>query len=85
MPVIVSSYIRANPNDNSFGLPAEPPVAAQPGVLTTQRGKRFSGYHLTHDTSGNVLLFMPPQTWLNQPTIYVERGLTFAKFDFRAP
>lgn len=88
MPVSIGTYIRANPDDKSFGAPPPPPdpqsYPAAP-VLLTQRGERFTGYHLFHDSDENVIFFMPPSAWLNQPRSWSRREMTVGLFDLRAP
>ena len=84
MPVCISAYIRATTADQSFGVPQPPPPQPQAGdVTTTQRDYRFSGYHLFHDSDGNITLFLPPKAWLNQPAVWSRRQLNVGTFDLR--
>jgi hypothetical protein len=87
MPIIVSTYIRAGSSDKTFGVPAPlpQPSGSPDKVFLTQRGERFTGYHLAHDTSGNVIFTMPSQAWLHQPAAWSRRELTVGLFDLRAP
>lgn len=84
MPIVMQTYIRKSPTDNSFGIPPPTAPAEQvPVVLSTQRDYRFSGYHLTRDGDGNIVLTMPPSAWLNQPAMYARQAISTGTFDLR--
>jgi len=88
MPVIIGSFNRSTPTDNSFGVPPAPRPSNEfpaTAVLLTQRGERFAGYHLFHDSSGNLLYFNKPSAWLTQPRSWSARAISYGLFDLRAP
>ena len=86
MPISISYYVRQTPTDNSFGI-APTAQSAEPAAPTilTQRGARFTGYRLAHDSDGNVILSLPPQAWLNQPATWARRSTVIGEYDLRAP
>jgi len=85
MPIIIGTFNRV-PGDSLGMQPPPPPSVTFPAsaVLTTQRGDRFTGYHLFHDTDGNLLYFSTPQAWLNQPRSWSLKETTVGLFDLRS-
>jgi len=45
---------------------------------------RFSGYHLTYDTDGNILRNYG-KNFMAQPAVWSRRATSEANFDLRAP
>lgn len=82
MPVSISYYVRKTTTDASFGRPPEKPADEVPvgDVTTTQRGERFTGYHLTYDEHGNIIKQFRPADSYGIGTASVEFSL-----DLRAP
>ena len=86
MPIIIGNFIRQSPTDDSFGSPPSPPGPNEfpaDAVFLTQRGERFTGYHLFHDSDGNVVYFNKPSAWLTQPRSWSVRDVSIGLFDLR--
>jgi hypothetical protein len=78
MPISVSNYIRATPDDDSFGRDTPPEQ-----LELTPEQYRFSGYKLIYDSEGNIIRILKPKG--DQPQIWWQRAVREGGCEFRNP